>query len=131
MPIRVIPTIVMRERVAAGLWNRPSDGVKSWATIAKLIEEVCWATIAKLIEEVYPSFAKDVKINPVLPWANGGRLQRRATPAPATGRPGFSAGHASDGPCSRAALDFASSDGPPWLFRGSCQQRRAMLAGRP
>ncbi len=51
-----------RERVAAGIWNHPSDGVKSWATIAKLIEEV------------YPDFAKDVGINPVLPWASGGRL---------------------------------------------------------
>ncbi len=51
----------VREKVAAGVWNRPYDGVRSWA--AK----------CKLIEDLYPSFAAEVGINPILPWGRSGR----------------------------------------------------------
>lgn len=50
----------VRAKVAAGVWNRPSDDTRSWATISKTIQML------------YPSFAADAGIDPVLPWAKGG-----------------------------------------------------------
>jgi len=50
----------VRAKVDAGVWNRPSDDTRSWATISKTIEML------------YPSFAADAGIDPVLPWAKGG-----------------------------------------------------------
>ena len=52
----------MRARVDAGVWNRPSEDTRNWATISRSIEML------------YPSFAVDAGINPVLPWAEGGRM---------------------------------------------------------
>ena len=52
----------VRAKVEAGIWNRPFEDTRNWATICRSIE--C----------LYPSFAIDVGINPVLPWANGCRL---------------------------------------------------------
>jgi hypothetical protein len=49
----------VREKVLAGLWNRPTDGIK------------CWSIVCKLLEEEYPSFAAAAGIDPVLPWARG------------------------------------------------------------